>query len=480
MSGGLDHGQAGWDGPLSLARTALEGTEAWVVGGAVRDRLLAREPARPDLDLIVAGDPQQAARRVRSRAPRGSAAFALSDDFGAWRVVGPGGAWQIDISARHADGLEADLRARDLTLNAIAQPLAGGDLVDPTGGARDLDQGVLRAAAPDSLTSDPLRVVRLARFTVELGMSTDPATFDAARAAAPGLGAVAGERVFAELRAMIGGPGPAAALRALDALGATDVVLPELAALRGIDQTVYHHRDVHGHTLEVIDNVVELEEDPGSILGPSRADAVAALLAEPLADDMTRGAALRWGALLHDIAKPQTRAVFDGGAVGFPGHDRAGAQLAGGILERLRASVRLRAHVAGLARHHLRAGFLVKERPLSRRAVYGYLVACGAVAPDVTLLSIADRLATRGRKAEVSIERHMEVALPLLDDALEWHRSGPAAQLVRGDDLAEALGIAPGPRIGELLGELAAAQYAGEITSADEAVEHARKVLAAD
>src|SRR5262249_49342194 len=150
--------------------------------------------------------------------------------------------------------------------------------------------------------------------------------------------------------------------------------------------------------------------DPAAVLGDDEhGPAVAALLAEPLADELTRGDALRWGALLHDIAKPQTRAVDAEGRVSFWHHDAQGAELARAILPRLAASERLRVHVAALARHHLRLGFLVRERPLSRRAEYRYLKACDPVEVDVTLLSVADRLATRGRRSDVAIAKHLEL-----------------------------------------------------------------------
>jgi len=456
--------------PLEIARGALAGEQAWVVGGWLRDAELGRSAARPDLDLIVDGDAESAARRVRSAAGPGSAAFSLSDDFGAWRVVGPDGAWQTDIAPLHERGLDADLRARDLTANAIAQPLGGGEPVDPTGGLEDLRAGVLRMVAPESFEADPLRVARVARLAAELSLSADPETLVAARARADGLRGVSGERVFAELRALVGGPDPVGGLRLLEEIGAADVVLPELTALRGVEQTRYHHLDAHDHTLEVLERAVDIERDPGAIVGEGRAEAVRGLLSEPLADELTRGGALRWGALLHDIAKPLTQTPIDGGGFGFPGHDIAGAQAAREILGRLRASVRLRDHVAGLARHHLRLGFLVREQPLPRRAVHAYMVRCGSVAADVTLLSIADRLATRGRKAEESIERHMELALPMLDDALAWHASGPPPALVRGDELAAELGIEPGPVLGQLLEEIAAGHYAGEIATRDEAI----------
>jgi putative nucleotidyltransferase with HDIG domain len=206
---------------------------------------------------------------------------------------------------------------------------------------------------------------------------------------------------------------------------------------------------------------------------------VAELLAEPLADGLTRGEALRWGALLHDAAKPLTREVRPAdGRVTFIGHDARGADLARAVMERLRASERLRSHVAALVRHHLRLGFLVHEpQPLSRRTVFAYLSACSPVEVDVTLLSIADRLATRGERASESIDTHMRLAGGLLADALRWRAEGPPQPLLRGDELAKALGIPTGPRIGELLAELAEAQYAGDLPTPEHALAYARTLI---
>jgi putative nucleotidyltransferase with HDIG domain len=201
---------------------------------------------------------------------------------------------------------------------------------------------------------------------------------------------------------------------------------------------------------------------------------VADLLREPLADGLDRAAALRWGALLHDVAKPASRGVTPEGRVIFPGHDVEGARLASAMLRRLRASERLRTHVAALTRHHLRLGFLVHERPLSRRAIYRYLDACDPVAVDVTLLSMADRLATRGDNADAAIAKHLELGRSLLGEALRWRSTGRPVPLVRGDALASRLGLPAGPDLGRLLDELAEAQFAGEIRTPEEALALAR------
>ncbi len=462
-------------GALEVAREALRGAEAWVVGGAVRDRLLGRPTA--DVDLVVRGDPRAAARALARSA--GGPVFALSDAFGAWRVLAPDRSWQADLNPLRGEDIAADLALRDLTVNAIAEPLQGGPPVDPFGGADDLAARRLRAVGPAAFLDDPLRVVRVARLRAELDLRPDEHTVALAAQAAPGLHAVAGERVFAELKRLLVADAVLAGLGLLERLGATAVVLPEIAALRGVEQNRYHHLDVHDHTLEVLERVVELQRDPGPVVGEENAPGVRALLAEPLADELDRAAGLRLGALLHDAAKPATQiARPDGEVLGFPRHDTEGAELADAVLARLRASGALRAHVAALARHHLRLGFLVHEQPLAPRALFAYLTACEPVEVDVTLLSVADRLATRGRKAGEAIARHLELARPVLAAALAWRaEGGRPTPLVRGDELAAELGLRPGPAIGRLLGVLSEAQYAGEVRTREDALELARRRL---
>jgi len=468
---------------LEAARQALGSTPAWLVGGAVRDVLLGRECT--DHDIVVAGDPEAAARAIAAAAGR-AVPFALSREFGSWRVAARDGSWHLDVDPLRAPTLEEDLRLRDFTVNAIAEPLAGGGPVDPLGGAADLSAGRLRAAGPGSFALDPLRVLRLVRISCELGLRADGPTLALARAQAARLADVSGERVFAELRRIIATGSARAGIELASELGALAAVLPELELLRGVEQSRFHHADVFGHTLEVLDRAVELSEPAGPRLpggeiaiGPHLGD-VTRLLAEPLADGLTRGEALRWGALLHDAAKPATREVRAAdGRVTFMGHDRAGAVLARDVLERLRASERLRRHVAGLVLHHLRLGFLVHEpQPLARRTVYGYLRGCEPVEADVTLLSLADRLATRGDRSQEAIAAHLELAAGMLGDALRWRAEGPPEGLVRGDELARELAVPAGPGLGRLLEALSEARYAGEIATRAQAIARARELLA--
>jgi tRNA nucleotidyltransferase/poly(A) polymerase len=463
---------SGLSAPLDAAREALAGANAWLVGGAVRDRLLGRDT--DDVDVAVEGDPRRAARAIA--AATGGASFRLSGAHGAWRVVGPGNAWHVDLVTLREGGIAEDLAHRDFTINAMAEPLAGGELLDPHAGRADLAARRLRMVGPSALAEDPLRTLRAVRQAVELDLEIEPATLAAVHANAAGLEDVAPERIFGELKRVVGAEDPRRGLALMDVHGLTAVVLPELLPLRGVAQSVYHHADVHEHTLEVLDAVVELQRDPAACGLGDLSEPVSAWLAAPLADELNRGGALRWAALLHDVAKPQTRIERAGGVVGFPGHDAAGAAVGRSVLRRLRASERTADYVAALTRNHLRLGFLVHERPLSPRDVWRYLRATAPYSPDVTLLTVADRLATRGRKAEPAIAAHLEVAQQMLAAAFAEHAAGRRAPLLRGDELARELGVAPGPWLGPLLAELEEDRYAGVIATREDALRRAREI----
>jgi poly(A) polymerase len=384
----------------------------------------------------------------------------------------------VDVVALRDDTIEADLRERDFTVNAIARPLEGGDLLDPTGGLPDAEARLLRAASDHAFSDDPIRLLRAPRLAAGHDLAIEPGTAELARADSGAAADPAGERQFAELRGIVAGPRPLRGLELMDELGLTGVVLPELETLRGVVQNPNHHLDVLGHTLAVLEEWLGLEQDLEGFAG-ELAPQIEAFLAEPLADELDRREALRFGALFHDLGKPETRSE-GAGYVTFIGHDEVGARIIGEICRRQRVSRRLSTHLQGLALHHLRLGFLIHQRPLSRRAIFDYLVATEPVAADVTLLSVADRLAARGEGPLASaemVDAHLDLARQMLREALVWHREGPPRPPVSGDDLARELGIAPGPDLGRVLEELRAEAFAGEIEGRDEALARARQLV---
>lgn len=458
---------------VAAVRGALGDADGvWIVGGAVRDAALEREVV--DLDLAVAGDPRAVAKAIASRLDEH--AFELSAEFGTWRVVSASRGWQIDLTVLRGDSIEADLAERDFTIGAVAVPLGGGEPVDLYAGLTDLAEKRLRAVGEKSFLADPLRLLRAPRLAAELDLEIDERTLALARAAAAHAAEPAGERQLAELRQLMGGPDPLRGLQLLGDLGVTAVVLPEVETLRGVEQGPNHHLDVYDHTIAVLEHTLEVEGDLPRFAG-ERATEAEALLDEPLADGMTRRTALRFGALFHDIAKPATKAEFNG-FVGFKGHDEVGAEIIGSICGRLRASRKLTQHLQGLALHHLRLGFLIPEMPLSPRRVHAYLRATEPVTADVTLLTVADRLSARGSGPIASPEMvaaHLQLAREMVAAALDWRRDGPPQPLLRGDEIAAELGIEPGPELGSALAELEAAQYAGEVTDRLGALEHLRR-----
>jgi putative nucleotidyltransferase with HDIG domain len=464
---------------IAAARTALEEESegTWIVGGAVRDALLGETVA--DADLAVMPGREEAAARAVARVAGGSA-FRLSEEHATWRAIASTDGWHLDVAALRADTIEDDLRARDFTVNAIAIPLAGGEPIDPTGGVADCEARLLRATSERAFSDDPIRLLRAARLSARHSLGIDPGTLELARSEAARATEPAGERQFAELRGILGGPAPMRGLERMEMLGLTPVVLPELEALRGVVQNPNHHLDVLGHTLAVLEEWLVIEAEPAGFAG-ELAPQVEEFLAEPLADELSRAQALRFGALFHDLGKPETRSEH-GGYVTFIGHDEVGAQIIADICRRLKTSRRLASHLEGLARHHLRLGFLIHQRPLSRRAIYDYLVATEPVSADVTLLSVADRLAARGEGQLAStemVEAHLDLARQLLGEALVWHREGAPRPPLTGDELTGELGMEPGSEMGRVLEELRAAAYAGEIHGRDEALERARALLRA-
>ena len=453
-------------------------SEAWIVGGAVRDELLGRVVR--DVDVAVAGDPARAARALAAELK--GPVFRLSEAFGAWRVIDRRNQRVYDFAPLQGDSIEADLRQRDFTVNAMARPVdlpaleaAPGEPIDPLGGRADLEAATLRVLGPEAYERDPLRALRLARFAAELGFAPDPETERLTEAAAARVTEAAGERVFAELRRLVIAAGALAGVELADRLGVLEAVLPELTALHGVDQSHYHHLDVYDHTLEVLAQQIGVEDRLEELFGAD-APRLRGVLDQPLSDELTRAQALRFAALVHDIGKPNTREVRADGRVTFMGHDAVGQEMVHGLCRRLRTSERFARFLGDLTRHHLVLGFLVHERPLDRAAVYRYLRRTAPVEVEVTLLSCADRLATGGRRADEATPVHLELARELMTAALDWREHGPPRVPVRGDELAGELGIEPGPELGRLIGELEQAVYVGGVSTREQAIALARRL----
>ena len=428
--------------PVRVAREALAGEEGvWIVGGAVRDAALDR--AVTDIDLAVTADPGAVARRIADAA--GGFAFELSAEFGSWRAAARDRSWQVDVTALRGEAIAGDLALA--TSRSEPLPYRLGARVSSTrmAGLADLEGRVLRVVGPAAFEDDPLRLLRAPRLAAELGLQIDQETADLARRRAHRAAVPAGERQLAELRALIAGPDPLGGLRLMDELGVTAAVLPEVEAMRGVEQSPNHHLDVYGHTLAVLDILLEIEADLPRYAG-DRADEVAGMLAEPLADDLTRGDALRFGALLHDIGKPAT-AEDRGGLrhVHRPRRSRGGDRgrdLPPPAREPPPGGAPRRPGAPPSAPRLPRP-----ERPLPPRTVHEYLRATGDVAVDVTLLTVADRLAARGSgplASDEMVEAHLDLAREMLAAGARLAPRRAAAAAARGRRAGGRAGHRPG------------------------------------
>jgi poly(A) polymerase len=452
----------------SRAKAPVDGS--WLVGGSVRDLLLDRPVT--DIDLVVDEDPGRVAQRLARSV--GGSPFPLSERHGAWRVVD--GDHTIDVAGCRGT-LQQDLALRDFTINAIAIPLAGGEPIDPSGGRADLEAGVVRAVTDAVFDDDPLRLLRLPRIAHELGFEIEPGTARLAEGRSGRASEPSAERIFMEVRRLVGGDRPAEALRRVDALGVLDVVLPEITPLRGCLQSEHHQLDVWEHTLHVVEAVADIGDHPAHYL-PAHVDRLRQELDAVVGDEMTARQALRLAALFHDIRKPQTRREVDG-RIGFMGHDAQGAEAAAAILGRWKASNDLIRFCRILVREHLALGFSIPSRPLGLRLAHRYVRASAPWPASSVTLSLADRLATRGPSSRLRhLRKHSETADEMLTLIGELERDvGPP--LLRGDEIAAEAGAA-GAEIGRLVDVLAEEQAAGAVTTWEEAVALVREQVRQD
>jgi putative nucleotidyltransferase with HDIG domain len=450
-----------------VAITAGRRSEPVLVGGAVRDALLGRR-AGADLDVAVPGGAVDLARRLAERV-RGR--FVLLDgERGAARVLGEG--VQIDIVDFRRPGLHADLAARDFTVNALAVPLrpllrsGRARVVDPTGGVEDLAARRLRPFAAEVLAEDPLRALRGIRLEAELDLRLTGAAARAIRAVAPGLGAVAPERIGEELRALLGLAHTARALRRADRLGVLAAILPDVEPMRATPQPEPHRFDVLEHSLRAVDGADRVVARPGALepFGEETASHLRAMLG----GGFTRGHALKLAALLHDVAKPRTRRVI-GGRVRFFEHDVIGAGRARELGQQLRLPGAVTSLIERLVRHHLRPMHLGAAGEVTARARYRLYRDLGPDTRDLLVLALVDAAAVRGQ-SPLRLWRQGGLLPDLMAGVAVQQRVSAAPSLVGGTEVMAHFGLAPGPEVGRLLGLAREAQDLGLIGTRDEAL----------
>ncbi len=423
---------------LPVARLASAfadaGAELALVGGPVRDAFLSRPTV--DLDFTTDARPERILEIVK---PISSAQWDVGRAFGTIgaRVAGE----KVEITTYRADAytpdsrkpevrfgdtLEEDLVRRDFTVNAMALRLPTRVLVDPTGGIEDLLGRSLRTPqAPEvSFSEDPLRMLRAARFSAQLGFAVEEQTRAAMSRLAERLGIVSAERMKEELSRLLLAPAPRPGLELLVDSGIADLVLPELPALRLTVDSEHRHKDVYQHSLTVLEQSIELERLRGH-----QPDLV-----------------LRLAALLHDIGKPATRRFERGGAVTFHHHDVVGAKLARKRLRTLRFDNETIDRTATLIELHQRF-FGYTEGAWTDSAVRRYARDAGDQLEQLHILTRADVTTRNRRKAERLATAYDDIERRITELAEQEELAAIRPDL-DGEQIMALLGIRPGPMVG--------------------------------
>lgn len=423
-------------------RFAAAGHELHLVGGTVRDTLLAagdtQQVATVDLDFATSAHPEETERIIR---PWASAVWLTGAEFGTvscQREVPDRPTRRIEITtyradvyepgSRHprvqyGDTIQADLSRRDLTVNAMAVRVPDFAFVDPFGGLGDLQRRHLRTPVDPrtSFGDDPLRMVRLARFAAVLDAEADDSAVAAATAMADELTTISAERIRDELMKLIGGQRPRRGIQLLLETGLMAHVIPELVELQACRDPIHRHKDVYLHTLAVVENAMALEgREPDLVL--------------------------RLAALLHDLGKPDTKQVHDDGSVTFHHHDVVGARLTRHRLRELRFDKPTIKAVSELVRMHLR--FHTYEQGWTDAAVRRYVRDAGDLYDRLNALTRADVTTGNARKA-ARIQRRVDDLEERVAELREQEELESMRPAIDGNRIMQHLGIPPGPAVGE-------------------------------
>ncbi|HJS19872.1 MAG TPA: HD domain-containing protein [Anaerolineales bacterium] len=484
---------------VDKVREALPEQEVYLVGGAVRDILLNR--LSPDFDFAVPSKGISLARRVANSLKADF--MILDEERDTGRVIvteSDGTRFFLDFAAYRGNTLEEDLRARDFTINAIALNLKDQTLIDPLNGASDLRGRIIRVCSPTSLSDDPVRILRAVRLAAAFECKIQIETRQAMKQAAHLLPRISPERLRDELFKILEGPKPDASVRALEILRIFPNLLPELSALKGLEQPMPHIYDAWEHTLSVLgylENILAAlapgysADDTNDLftglltlrIGRFR-EQFATHFSNLLNTDRSVRAALFFAALFHDVEKPATKTLDAVGRIRFFDHDVKGAETAAKRAEAFNLSNdeigRIRKIVANHMRFHFFANRMKKEHvEPSRKAIYRFFRDTGEAGIDLVLLGLADLRGTYGSTlTQETWSASLNIARILLENYWEKREETVAPpRLLDGNDLMRELGLEPGRIIGQLLEAIREGQAIGKIETREQAVGFAREQL---
>lgn len=464
------------------------GVEAYLVGGFVRDALLGRDTN--DIDLAINTDALEIASSLAEYLKGTFVVLDSTNKVGRVVLASPHGdnrQTTIDISTIFGS-LESDLARRDFTVNALAVKLqdlvsdsVSTKLIDFNNGLEDLDHSIIRSIKEQNLSDDPVRLLRGVRLAFDLGFQIEPQTRTQIQKYSSLIAQVPGERIREELLRVFLIARGGQFIFDLDELGLLSALIPELAMTKNVSQPVEHHWDVFTHsvmTVSAVDYLLRqgtwgqstdiLETVPWS-------NECVDYFEEPVSGGSNRRTMLKIAALLHDIAKPQTKADI-GGRTRFLGHPDEGSEISFRILERLKFTSKEKKLAANMVKYHLRPTQM--GQPPTHRAIYRYFRDVGSEGIDTLYLSLADHLATRGPGLILANWRqHTDVVRFVLEEHFKQEKIIKPSKLIDGNDIMEVFGMKPGPQVGELLEKVREAHATGELTTREQALEYIHNVL---
>ncbi len=442
---------------------AREAIEAYAVGGMVRDVLLGR--ATTDLDFVTVGAGTGLRLAAAVAEALGGTTAHVYENFGtaAVRIPSPAAGEEtmaLEFVAARKESyrkhsrkplvtggtLEDDQRRRDFTVNALAVHLAPeryGELVDPFDGLEDLQKQLLRTPLDPEVTfeDDPLRMIRAARSSAQLGFRIAREAFEAMREKAPRVDILSQERITDELQKIMAAPRPSTGFKILESTNILGRIFPELHALKGVEEiNGERHKDNFYHTLEVVDNVAErtAERSPEESLW------------------------LRWVALLHDIAKPQAKRFSRSEGWTFHGHEHKGARMVPEIFRRLKLPLdeRMR-YVKKLVYLHHRPVALTSDE-VTDSAVRRLLFDAGDDVDDLMTFVRADITSNNPHRVERYLRAFdaVEEKMRVVEEKDRLRNFQPP---ISGDEIMEALGITEGVAVGIVKENIREAILDGEI-----------------
>jgi poly(A) polymerase len=369
-------------------------------------------------------------------------------------------------------------------LKMLMSAPSGFPVIDLFHGREDLEARIIRTVSAAVFETDPARLLRAARLAAELGFVISEDTTELARRSHSLAARVAGERLREEFLRVLATSEAGKYIRYLDDIGVLTAVIPELEPARGVEQPVEHHWDVLNHSLQTVRAVEFLlrqnrwEYAPETILEYIPwSNKLSEHFSAAVGSGSTHGSLLKLAALLHDIAKPETKIIAND-RVRFFGHNEQGAEVVVSIMEHLRFSNKEIKLVEAMVRYHMRPNQMSHEGQPTKRAIYRYFRDTGSAAVDILFLSLADHLAARGPELNApQWQAQAEEANCLLTNCFQQSGVVAPPRLIDGHDLINIFGLRPGPEIREILEAVKEAQAAGELTSREEALYYVRNRL---